>query len=335
MVERECYCKWLADQTRELEGEFNRAVAKRYTYQEVSAIFKKLESAQRKSQNIVKLLSDDTDQWLFDHQPDRLNILPLWAKKLAPALLPKIGRKRIYLSATLPGFQQQARYLGIDPDKAAHISLGSPFPVEHRLIHICPVIQWNHRDSGPSIHSACEAVNKILKLHPDDRGLVHVSSYYQAQQLIDGCRNRRLITHENSRDKEEQMVKMFEKPGTALVSPSSHEGLDPYGDRSRFQVIAKLPYASLGDKRVKRRMENDKSWYTLHTAQKLIQACGRSIRSDSDYATTSTFLMLVLILSSNAHPNFFLHIFLNHCGKRRWTCESGKRISSIPATAIG
>ena len=82
------------------------------------------------------------------------------------------------------------------------------------------------------------------------------------------------------------MAKMFETPGTVLVSPSSHEGLDLYGDRSRFQVIAKLPYASLGDKRVKRRMENDKSWYTLHTAQKLIQACGRSIRSDSDYAVT-------------------------------------------------
>lgn len=283
---RECYVKWLADQIIDLEGEFDRAVAKRYTYQEVSAIFKRLESAQRKSKNIVKLLSDDPDQWVFDHQSDRLNILPLWAKKLAPELLPKIGRKRIYLSATLPGFQQQARYLGIDPAKAAHISLPSPFPVDHRLIHICPIIQWSHRDSGPSIQSACEAVSKILELHPTDRGLVHVSSYYQARQLIDGCRNRRLVTHENSKDKESQMARMFETPGTVLVSPSSHEGLDLYGDRSRFQVIAKLPYASLGDKRVKRRMENDKSWYTLHTAQKLIQACGRSIRSDSDYATT-------------------------------------------------
>jgi hypothetical protein len=71
-----------------------------------------------------------------------------------------------------------------------------------------------------------------------------------------------------------------------LVSPSSHEGLGLYGERSRFQVIAKVPFASLGDKRVKRRMETDRDWYLLNTAQKLIQACGRSIRSDSDYATT-------------------------------------------------
>lgn len=99
------------------------------------------------------------------------------------------------------------------------------------------------------------------------------------------CRSKRLITHENGRDKDVRLEQIFAKPSTVLVSPSSQEGLDLFGDRSRFQVIAKLPFASLGDKRVKRRMKVDKDWYNLHTAQKFIQAVGRSIRSDSDYAT--------------------------------------------------
>jgi RAD3-like DEAD/DEAH box helicase len=60
----------------------------------------------------------------------------------------------------------------------------------------------------------------------------------------------------------------------------------PQRRRSRFQVIAKLPFASLSDKRVKKRMEVEKSWYNLNGAQKFIQTCGRSIRSNSDYATT-------------------------------------------------
>jgi Rad3-related DNA helicase len=97
---------------------------------------------------------------------------------------------------------------------------------------------------------------------------------------VQQCRSKRLITHENGRDKDVRLEQMFAKPGTVLVSPSSHEGLDLFGDRSRFQVIAKLPFASLGDKRVKRRMKVDKDWYSLHTAQKFIQAVGRSIRSD-------------------------------------------------------
>ena len=51
-------------------------------------------------------------------------------------------------------------------------------------------------------------------------------------------------------------------------------------------MIAKLPFASLSDKRVKKRMEVEKSWYNLNSAQKFIRTCGRSIRSNSDYATT-------------------------------------------------
>jgi ATP-dependent DNA helicase DinG len=287
---QECYVGWLSCQIGELEEEFDRAVRRKVTYQEISAIFKKLETARRKSQNIVKLLSGDSEQWVFDLKPEKLDILPIWAKQLAPDLLPKIGRKRIYMSATLPGFQQQARYLGIDPAKAAHLSLSSPFPVDHRLIHVCPVVQWptgkNYRNNESAIVATCIALEKILKLHPDDRGLVHVSSYVQAQQIVQRCGNRRLVTHENSKDKEGQMARMFETPGAVLVSPSSHEGLDVFGDRSRFQVIAKMPNSATGDKRVKRRMDTDKSWYTLNTAQKLIQACGRSIRSDADYAVT-------------------------------------------------
>ena len=125
-----------------------------------------------------------------------------------------------------------------------------------------------------------------MALHPHDRGLVHVSSYSQAREVVARSGNPRLITHENAQDKEIRMTEMYETRGAVLVSPSSHEGLDLYGDRSRFQVIAKLPYAGLGDKRVKRRMETDKKWYPLHTAEKLIQACGRSIRSNTDYAVT-------------------------------------------------
>jgi len=127
---------------------------------------------------------------------------------------------------------------------------------------------------------------KILKLHPLDRSLVHVSSYRQATEIVSQCRSKRLITHLDARDKKVQLGTMFDKPETVLVSPSSHEGLDLKDDRSRFQVIAKLPFASLGDKRVKKRMEVEPSWYNLHTAQKFTQACGRSIRSDSDFAVT-------------------------------------------------
>jgi Rad3-related DNA helicase len=277
------YAFKLAVQIRELEEELDGL---NETDPEIQRICQKLERAEGKQENLRKILATDPDQWVFDQQQDRLTISPLWATHFAADLLLRIGEKRVYLSATLPGFKHQARYLGIDPAEIRFLALPSPFPIEHRLIHICPVVKWNYHDSGPAIAQTCRALEKILNLHPSDRCLVHVSSYWQAREVVQQCRSKRLITHENARDKDVRLEEMFARPGAVLVSPSSHEGLDLYGDRSRFQVIAKLPFASLGDKRVKRRMEVDSNWYQLQTAQKFIQACGRSVRSDSDYAVT-------------------------------------------------
>ena len=277
------YSFWLNAQIRELQDRLDRIDEKD---PEIGTICRKLERAEQKRENLQIILADDPEHWVFDQQPDRLSISPLWATDLAANLLPRIGAKRIYLSATLPGFAHQASYLGIAAKKARFLALPSPFPVEHRLIHICPVAKWDYRDQGPAIAKTCRAIEKILKLHPHDRGLVHVSSYRQATEIVSQCRSKRLITHLDASDKKVQLGTLFDKPGTVLVSPSSHEGLDLKDDRSRFQVIAKLPFASLGDKRVKKRMEVDPSWYNLHTAQKFTQACGRSIRSDSDFAVT-------------------------------------------------
>jgi ATP-dependent DNA helicase DinG len=280
---REHYVHHLSVQICELEEELH---ATDEDDPKLERIVRKFEAAGRRLQNVLKLLADDPSEWVFDHQSDRLNILPLWGRRLAQELLPRIGHKRLYLSATLAGAELQARYLGIEPSRAAFLSLPSPFPVQNRLIYVMPLIKWNWRDTQPAIEQTCEILARVLRRHPDDRGLVHVSSYPQARSIVTRLRDRRLVAHENTQDKAVVMTRFRATPGAVLISPSSHEGLDLYDDLSRFQVIAKMPFASLGDKRVKRRMETDAGWYGLHTAQKLIQSAGRSIRSESDFATT-------------------------------------------------
>jgi ATP-dependent DNA helicase DinG len=291
---RECYTHDLAVQICELEELLH---ATDEDDPELERIVRKFEAAGRRLQNVLKLLADDPSEWVFDHQSDRLNILPLWGRRLAQELLPRIGHKRLYLSATLAGAELQARFLGIDPDKAAFLSLPSPFPVQNRRIYVLPIVRWNWRDPRSAIERTCEILARILQRHPDDRGLVHVSSYPQAHSIVTRLRDRRLVAHQSTQDKTAVMARFCATPGAVLVSPSSHEGLDLYDDLSRFQVVAKLPFASLGDKRVKRRMDADPVWYGLQTAQKLIQSCGRSIRSESDFATT--------YILDRAFENFF------------------------------
>jgi ATP-dependent DNA helicase DinG len=73
---------------------------------------------------------------------------------------------------------------------------------------------------------------------------------------------------------------------TVIVSPSMHEGVDLKEDLSRFQVILKMPFMSLGSYSIKRRCELYPEWYAYQTVLTLIQSTGRSIRSDTDKATT-------------------------------------------------
>jgi ATP-dependent DNA helicase DinG len=254
--------------------------------QELARLVARLDSAGRKLQNIVRLLGDDPREWAFDHQHSKLIILPVWAKRLAQELLPRIGRKRIYLSATLTDPERQMKYLGIDPAKATFISLPSPFQVENRLIHSCPMVKWTWPDQTPGVVALCEATLKVLKRHPDERGLIHVSSYPQAHSLVARMRHPRLVTHQNADDREEALKRCAATPRSVLVSPSCHEGVDLHDDLSRFQIVGKLPKASIGDERVRRRIATDPSWYGAATTQRLIQACGRSVRGETDYAVT-------------------------------------------------
>ena len=64
------------------------------------------------------------------------------------------------------------------------------------------------------------------------------------------------------------------------------EGVDLSDEASRFQVICKVPYPYLGDKLVKKRMHRWKWWYPMKTAKTIVQAVGRSVRSEEDYAIT-------------------------------------------------
>jgi Rad3-related DNA helicase len=76
-----------------------------------------------------------------------------------------------------------------------------------------------------------------------------------------------------------------EKP-TVIVSPSVSTGVSFDHVKSRFQVIAKIPYPSLGSQKNKLRQKTYPEWYAWKTVAELIQACGQSVRSHTDYADT-------------------------------------------------
>lgn len=71
-----------------------------------------------------------------------------------------------------------------------------------------------------------------------------------------------------------------------LMGPSLLEGLDLKDNYSRFQIFAKVPYLSLGDKFVKVKLQMNPSWYQWKAIVNVLQGTGRSIRSEDDWAAT-------------------------------------------------
>ena len=66
------------------------------------------------------------------------------------------------------------------------------------------------------------------------------------------------------------------------------EGIDLKDDLSGFQILVKVPYPDLSDERIKKRKTIDPPSYPFRTANTIIKAVGRSVRSETDITITFT-----------------------------------------------
>jgi|SRR5215831_7816904 len=57
---------------------------------------------------------------------------------------------------------------------------------------------------------------------------------------------------------------------------------------SRFQVITKVPYPSLGDSWIDEKRKRSEQWYSWQTGLRLVQAYGRSVTLLSKYSMYRT-----------------------------------------------
>ena len=125
-----------------------------------------------------------------------------------------------------------------------------------------------------------------LNSQKNEKGIIHCHTFKIANYIKRNIRSKRLLIH-NSENRDRVLNDHITSDGaTVLLSPSMSEGVDLKDDLSRFQIIVKIPYPYLGDPLIRKRMNKWKMWYPLQTAKTIVQATGRSVRSDSDTATT-------------------------------------------------
>jgi ATP-dependent DNA helicase DinG len=240
----------------------------------------------------VFLQEYNPDNWIMEKQETevrgyaRIVYRAVDVSKFAKDYLFKMGRKVIFLSATILNGNAFAESLGLDKSEYDFISIPSPFPEKNRPIFTQGIGSMSANNIEKSLPHLKKAIEAIIEEHSNEKGIIHCHTYKIANYLKRNIKNSRLLSH-NSDNRDDILKKhTTTKKPTILLSPSMTEGVDLKGELSRFQIICKIPYPYLGDQIVRKRMNNYRNWYGLQTAKSIVQSCGRSVRSSEDTAVT-------------------------------------------------
>lgn len=265
----------------------------------VNELNKKIYSLDKVLQPInIFFQNQDGNRWIVAkyHDKNVLKLSPYTIDFVFNRYFSRLADKFIFMSATMPSKQQFCKEFGIPESECVYIDMPSPFDPERSPITIVPCLNLAKKNFDTDIRRVGSTIDAILDEHKNERGIIHAVTYNIAsnifQQVSDDTRSRLICkdAYPHIRFmKNSELIERHEEDTTGrsiLLSPSMTEGVDLKDDLARFQIIMKLPWASLGDIRTAKKMEMDGDWYNAKMFNVLLQACGRAVRSEEDHAVT-------------------------------------------------
>lgn len=291
----------------------------RSVYKKLSSKIQKERKLRKKEAiqyNTAKKYKEDTDslleawdktEYIIQHGKEGIIFQPFNIDKLSYNIF-KYANTVVLMSATIVDVVNFARTLGIKD--YAYIEAPSSLDPEKAPIYIHQKFYLNKRNLDSSLPGICDEIDEILAKSPNDKGIIHTHSmkitegvhkYSRSQERMlfreHGCSNEQLLEiHRTSSDP------------TILVSPSMTHGIDLKGDEGKLQIIIKAPYAPLGDMRISRKFNEDRTWYVNRMLSTLVQASGRCNRSQEDVSVTHILdgnVVRVISEHINTLPKYF------------------------------
>jgi ATP-dependent DNA helicase DinG len=241
--------------------------------------------------------SDDAGKWIRTYdRDDSLTLKPVLVRGFGTPSLWRHGAQWLLMSATLISTDEMVETLGV-PFDTATVTVPMTFPVEHRPIILAPVADMKYSAGDREYLDMAYAIQRACDKHEGDRVLVHCVSRDRVAKLqaaiaqLGGLGRRPIVTYQGGRDRDHALQQYLRRPASVLFAQSMDRGIDLPGDACRVQVIAKVPFPSLGDRRVSARAHGPggDSWYKVQAIRSIVQMTGRGVRSKDDYATTYIF----------------------------------------------
>lgn len=250
-------------------------------------------------------------EFIVELKDGGVSIAPLKSDSLARSLF-CFGKKLVFMSATIINHQVLAKGLGLNKDEYDFIDVDSTFDVKKSPIYVSPAkYDMRYSKIDTDLPKLVKDVLELCKIHKDEKGIIHTNSFKITNEFKKFVKDDpRFLIREDGVSNEALLREHYEnKRPTVLISPSLAFGTSLDNDYGRFQIITKLPYLPISEKRVKMAADKNFDWYQMKMWIKLIQMCGRCTRSSDDYSNTYIFDKSFLSAVKRYHkklPKWFL-----------------------------
>lgn len=251
-----------------------------------------LKQYQLKIEVFLKEYKANPNNWVLEQyyneklKQKELSLEPIWAFDYLDKYVFSHYDMVFLMSGTILDKNLFCQLNGLDVTKAVYYSIPSPFPKKNRLIYYMPLGKMSFKSKEETFKRYVPYIQKLLDKYKGKKGIIHTNSFELSNWIQSQIKDPRLIFHDSSNKDEMLKLHMESENPTVIVSPSMDTGVSFDNDAARFQIIAKVPYPSLGSQKNKLRQNNNPEWYSWKTVSGLIQMTGRPVRSNMDYADT-------------------------------------------------
>lgn len=189
----------------------------------------------------------------------------------------------IFMSATFGNIDDFAEQSGIDNYEKVEVPIQFGFE-KSPIYMLSNPVDMSYKNKSANMYELVRKVDAYCNAHKNQRGIIHTGNFEIMQQL-QKLGNPRILCYD-TKNKSEVLKKFASMHNGIICGPSLIEGIDLKDDLARFMIFCKVPFMSLGDELVKRKMQIYTNWYNWITMAQIEQGLGRGIRNHNDWCET-------------------------------------------------
>lgn len=240
----------------------------------------------------IRELVENEYEHIVDIQKDGITIEPIFMDSKFDTI--RNSKYNLFMSATI-NKDYLIETVGLNENQTSFIHPLPVFPKQNKKITFINHTSYNYTSLQDEnvLHDMSQIIRQCLEYHKNQNGIIITPSFMLNEIIYHNLISsnipikHKIFLHNPDEHLNKVLQKFIESDTTSvLISPSLYEGIDLYGDLSKFQIIVKAPYTSLANKRIKYIANNHPKVYSQDALYKIIQGAGRSNRNINEVSNT-------------------------------------------------